>query len=220
VQPLTTQATDRIHQLAQRYGVSTDAVMSLFRAVAQGNGTAAQFNHPELGGMGQWMRGGMTMVGNLFDTALKGKVEGLCSELSLLLAEQSLATGAAGPSQPLGIDSASTLPPGSQAGGVVLPRTAAAGVWWPEEMGDPAASGSQNEIRYAYFPRANRLLIADRGQVTIYNTLNYAITGLSQQQGPGNSLVFTGPGGTLRLADLPVISIIDEVQNPAGPALE
>jgi hypothetical protein len=64
--------------------VSTDAVMTLLQALVNGNGTMAQFNHSELGGGGQWMRGGMTMVGDMFNYGLKSKVDGLCSELSQL----------------------------------------------------------------------------------------------------------------------------------------
>jgi hypothetical protein len=41
---------------------------------------------PEPGG--QWMRGGMTMVGDMFNYGLKSKVDGLCSELSQLLSQQ------------------------------------------------------------------------------------------------------------------------------------
>jgi hypothetical protein len=46
----------------------------------------AQFDHRELGGAGQWMPGGMTMVGDMFNHGLKAKVDGLCSELSQILA--------------------------------------------------------------------------------------------------------------------------------------
>jgi hypothetical protein len=48
----------------------------------------AQFNRPELGGSGQWMRGGMTLVGDMFNYGLKSKVDGLCSELSQLFAAE------------------------------------------------------------------------------------------------------------------------------------
>ena len=34
------------------------------------------------------MRGGMTMVGDMFNYGLKAKVDGLCSELSQILATQ------------------------------------------------------------------------------------------------------------------------------------
>jgi hypothetical protein len=41
----------------------------------------AQFSHPELGGMGQWS-GGMTMIGDLSNSELKGRVERVCLELA------------------------------------------------------------------------------------------------------------------------------------------
>jgi hypothetical protein len=77
---LTRQLTPGGHQaiqdLAQRYGVSVDAVRTLLFAVAAGGGTLAQFYHPELGGNGQWMSGGMTMVGDMFNYGLKATVSG------------------------------------------------------------------------------------------------------------------------------------------------
>ena len=42
----------------------------------------AQFNCPELGGSGQWMSGGMAMVGDMFNHGLKNTVDNLCAELS------------------------------------------------------------------------------------------------------------------------------------------
>jgi hypothetical protein len=41
--------------------------MTLLQALVNSNGTMAQFSHWELGGGGQWMRGGMTMVGDMFN---------------------------------------------------------------------------------------------------------------------------------------------------------
>src|SRR5712692_8184349 len=88
---LTPQGEQIVEKLAQRHGVSTGAVMTLLQALVNGNGASAQFSHPELGGTGQWMRGGMTMVGDMFNDALKAKVNRLCSELSALLAEDGFA---------------------------------------------------------------------------------------------------------------------------------
>ena len=88
LQKLTEQGRQRINDLAQRYGVSTDAVMALLQALVNGNGTMAQFSHPELGGSGQWLQGGMTMVGDMFNHGLKAKVDGLCTELSQILGQQ------------------------------------------------------------------------------------------------------------------------------------
>ena len=67
---LTASAQQAVQELAQRYGVSTDAVTTLLSAVSLGGGTMAQFYHNELGGGGQWMRGGMTMVGDMFNSRL------------------------------------------------------------------------------------------------------------------------------------------------------
>ena len=88
MQKLTEQGRQRINDLAQHYRVSTDAVMALLQALVNGNGTMAQFSHPELGGSGQWLQGGMTMVGDMFDHGLKAKVDGLCTELSQILGQQ------------------------------------------------------------------------------------------------------------------------------------
>ena len=62
--------------------------MTLLQALLNSKGTMAQFDHRELGGAGQWMPSGMTMVGDMFNQGLKAKVDGLCSELSQILATQ------------------------------------------------------------------------------------------------------------------------------------
>ena len=59
-----------VNDLAQRHGFSSAAVLCMLEAVIQGNGSMAQFSHPEFGGSGQWMQGGMTMVSDLFNHAL------------------------------------------------------------------------------------------------------------------------------------------------------
>jgi hypothetical protein len=52
LEQLTDQGRQKIDELAQRYAVSTDAVMTLLQALLNSNGTMAQFNHQELGGGG------------------------------------------------------------------------------------------------------------------------------------------------------------------------
>src|SRR5260370_9959647 len=85
---LTDQGLQKINDLAQHHGVSADAVMTLLQALLNSNGTMAQFDHRELGGAGQWIPGGMTMVVVMFNHGLKAKVDGLCSELSPLFNTQ------------------------------------------------------------------------------------------------------------------------------------
>ena len=66
-----------ISDIAQRHGFSVDATMSMLDSVINGNGSMAQFNHHEFAGSGQWMRGGMIMVSDMFNNYLKGRVDGL-----------------------------------------------------------------------------------------------------------------------------------------------
>jgi hypothetical protein len=213
VQTLTSDSTEKIQELAQRYGMSVEAVQAIWQALSNSNGNAAQFNHPELGGAGQWMRGGMTMVGNLSDATLKGRVDGLCCELSTLMASSGRHTSFQGfqePTDPL-------HPPINPDGDPMLTAGSVFGPWWPTELGTPMATGRQNQTRYAYFPDSGRLVIASNGRVTIYNSSAHRIAGVSQQQAQGAPLEFTTPEGIIRAVDLPVISVTEEVQNPTGP---
>ena len=56
MQQFTPQGQQFIQDLAQRYHVSSDAVVNMVYAVMNGNGTMAQFSHPDLGGSGQSLR--------------------------------------------------------------------------------------------------------------------------------------------------------------------
>lgn len=186
MQQLTPAGETAIRELAQRYGVSFDAVSTLLLAVSAGGGTMAQFYHSELGGGGQWMRGGMTMVGDMFNSGLQSRVSGLCSELSTLLG----AVQVFAPSPPLGNGFAS----GSNS-------------WWPAELGSPSSSGGQNNSRYAYFPGPRRLAVETGGQLAVYDTLDHQIGGVQQQQGgPWGSLSFSSQFGTFTVESLPRVN--------------
>ncbi|EPX56888.1 hypothetical protein D187_007324 [Cystobacter fuscus DSM 2262] len=172
---LTSEGQRAVAELAQRHGVSGEAVRVLLEALAAGGGTQAQFNHPELGGLGQWSQGGMLMVGNMFDHGLKARVDALCVELARRM----------------------------RVGPLFTPATP--GASWPAEFGAPSSSGSQGDVRYAYFPDRRRLVIQRGGQVTIHDTGEHRISGVSQQQGAGQSLTFTSQFGPIRLSELPVM---------------
>jgi hypothetical protein len=149
-------------------------------AVNNGGGSMAQFSCPELGS-GQWMRGGMTMVSDMFNHGLKTTVNNLCGELSQALANQQIFR----PAAPGGFGS---------------------GHWWPAEFGHASSSGGQNNIRYAVFPQARRLAVQRDGQVSVFDTLDHQIGGVSQQQGGDSSLTFTSQYGTLTTLSLPLVS--------------
>lgn len=57
MQQLTPAGQRLVADLAQRHGVSQDAITHMLFAVLNGQGSMAQFSHPEFGGSGQWMRG-------------------------------------------------------------------------------------------------------------------------------------------------------------------
>jgi hypothetical protein len=214
---LTLEGQQKVTELAQRYGVSTEAVLTLLQALVHGHGTMAQFEHRELGGRGQWMHGGMVMVGDMFNQALKATVDGLCTELASCLA--AFPFGQAAPARsPMQSQATSHQPPlgsvrpaaDSQAptAGSWLSASPAgnAGAWWPAELGMPAASGAQNAMRYAYFPVQHRLAIVIHEHLRVYDTLDHQVSGVSQQQGTGSRVTFTSQHGVVEVNTLPIIA--------------
>lgn len=179
MQKLTNVGENLVNDIASRYGLSHGAVTHMLVAVNNGGGSMAQFNCPELGGSGQWMRGGMTMVGDMFNNGLKTTVDNLCNELANILSNNQIF-----PEIPAGT-------PGSNQ-------------WWPNNLGSPFSSGAQNNIRYAVFP--NRLAVELNGQVSVYDTLDHNIGGVSQQQGNNTSLTFNSQWGTINVSSLPLIT--------------
>lgn len=198
---VTHEAETAIADMAQRYALPREAVLAMLFAVHAGGGTMAQFAVPELGGSGQWMRGGMTMVGgNMFDHALKARVDAVCTELSQLLATATVFPA-----------SATSFPVGS-----------AAANWWPAGLGAPSASGGQNDARYAIFPATRRLAIQINGATKVFDTGEHQIGGVQQQQGDGyGSVAFTSQFGTFAVASLPELGAPRLPDTPAGaPALQ
>ncbi|MEN9847936.1 MAG: hypothetical protein RL368_676, partial [Pseudomonadota bacterium] len=89
--------------------------------------------------------------------------------------------------------------------------------WWPNDLGSPSSSGAQNNVRYAYFPSTHRLAVDINGQVSVYDTLNHQIGGVSQQQGYGASVIFTSQYGTVDVLNLPLVSGAGTLQQAAAP---
>ncbi|WP_416899248.1 MAG: SHOCT domain-containing protein [Minwuia sp.] len=192
---LTEAGRDVVRQAADRHGVSAETAEAMLHAVIRGNGTMAQFNIPELGGSGQWLAGGMTMVGDMFNYGLQAKVSNLCQDLA-----QSM-------NGPRLIEQPPAGTFGSSQG------------WWPEELGQPSSTGSQNDIAYAVFPSSRRLAIRYGGRVHLFDTKDHMIGGVSQsQQGGGlSALSFQSQYGTLSVVELPRASEPEETEKPVAP---
>ena len=179
---------DDLDTIAARHGFPLDAAQHLREALARGNGRMAQFNHPALGGMGQWHAGGMMMIGDMFNDGLKARVDACLRDLVPLAASEVPAGG-----------------PASASGE------------WPSEFGAPSTSGSQNAIRYAFFPDARRLMIVRGDHSETYDTADHMISGVSQQQGNSSDLAFTSQHGPVRLSDLakmPASALAPEASPP------
>jgi|SRR5215213_9602719 len=208
---LTPEGRHLVSDIAQRHGVSVDAALTLLHQLVAGHGAMAQFNHPELGGLGQWSQGGMVIVGDMFNHGLKARVDALCTELASLLRNQPSIMAAA-PSAQFQHQSngqgVSLFVPG---GGL------SAGVWWPSELGQPSSAGTQNNLRYAFFPAAHRLAVEKDGHVTVYDTADHLIAGVSQQQGADQSLTFTSQHGLVRVSDLRVVQVSSRTSVPETP---
>ena len=189
---LTDDGRRLVEDVARRYDISPDAVLVLLEALDRGQGVQAQFSHPDLGGMGQWSKGGMIMVGDMFNQPLKAQVDALATELSEQLERGGLFT------PPL---SDGSRPPSR----------------WPAELGHPASAGSQNDMHYAVFPAQRRLAIERDGKVTLYDTGDHEITGFSQQQSTDQSLTFTSQHGPVDHKELPGVTGVDAPEPAADP---
>lgn len=189
-----------VQELAGRHGFGEEAVAQMLAAIVAGKGRMAQFEHAEFGGRGQWMSGGMLMIGDMFNQKLKGRVNGLCNDLSDALASLGpLDSPAQSQSQSRG---------GGESGG--LPDTpffapSSSSRWWPSELGTPSAVGAQDSIRYAYFADARRLVVDD-DDMRIYDTLDHHISGFSQQQGGTDAITLSSQHGTVDLSALPIVA--------------
>ena len=169
----------------------------LFSVIA-GRGSMAQFSHPQCGGSGQWMAGGATMISDMFNNALKARVDALCNELSALIRSepgfaansfQSQSQGANGTLQRRSSNPLVTEGPDQSN-------------WWPADLGVPSSLGAQNELRYAYFPATRCLAIDINGKVTVYDTQDHQISGLATAcsletfaSAPRGNLVLPSRGG-------------------------
>ena len=182
MQKLTSAGENLVSDISSRYNLSRDAVVHMLVAVNNGGGSMAQFNCGELGGSGQWMRGGMTMVGDMFNQGLKNTVDNLCAELAD------------------GLVNLQIFP-------VIPAGTPGSDQWWPADCGSPISTGAQNNTRYAVFSR--KLAVQSNGKVTIYDTLDHNISGVSQQQGGDSSLTFTSQFGNILVSQLPILSGAD-----------
>ena len=170
---------NRLRDIANKHGFSEEAAAFMAQTIRQAGGRFAQWNHPQLGGFGQWIPGLTTLSPR--DPATEKRLDELCQDLLGLLKEDG-----------------HTEVPGQDGT-----------VWWPKTLGfRPDSAGGQNRVRYAYFADVRRLAV-DRGdgQVTVYDTGEHHVHGVSQRQGSSSSdqIVFQSQRGEVDLDTLAVV---------------
>jgi hypothetical protein len=175
-----------VERLAKRHAVSPAAVQVVMDALRRGGGRMAQFSHADFGGMSQWSPG-MSMVGDMFNTQLKAKLDALCSDIA---AHLDLSQGRSAAS----------------ADEVSYRSTMRSSDWWPVGLGSPGAVGAQNDLRYAVFPESRRLVIDDHGVISVYDTGEHRIFGVAQAQSSDRTISFTSQDGLVNVADLPKVA--------------
>lgn len=178
---------DLVRRIAEKYGVGVDAVEAALAALRRGRGSMAQFSHSDFGGMAQWSAGGMSMVGDMFNAAAKAKLDGVLQDLA-----DSLRRGE------IEMDKPDTR------GESDLPKASGSGSW-PAEFGPASTTGSQNHMRYAFFPSARRLVIDDGTRRTVYDTGEHMISGVSQQQSSDRTLTFRSQLGAVDVGELSIV---------------
>ncbi len=177
MQDLTTVGQHFLSDAATRRGFSEDAAGAALLALPNNSGTA-QFNHPGLAGMGQWPTG-VVMVGDMFNDSPESRVGALCHDLAEALNHGGVFH-----------ETAATPEPGTSAN-----RR-------PAELGSPSSPGAQNDRRCAVSPAARRVAVQPGGKVTVYDTGEPAIHGVSQAQGGSQTLVFSSQTGQVSTAVL------------------
>jgi hypothetical protein len=177
---------DLVDRMAKKHSVSPEAVKVVLAALRRGGGRMAQFSHADFGGMSQWSPG-MSMVGDMFNTQLKAKLDALCTDIAAHL-------------------DASETADGARSEEVSYRSWTRSDDWWPAGLGKAGAVGAQNDLRYAVFPETRRLVIDDQGTISIYDTGSHRIFGVAQAQSADRTLTFTSQDGLVRIADLPKVS--------------
>ena len=174
-----------VERLAKQHCLSPAAVQVVLVALRRGGGRMAQFSHADFGGMSQWSPG-MSMVGDMFNTQLKSRLDALCTDIvSHLTASEVVGSDVSSRPEEVSYRSEATSP-----------------AWWPNGLGHPAAVGSQNDLRYAIFPESRRLVIDDLGKISTYDIGDHQIFGVAQAQSSERTLSFTSQSGLVKVTDL------------------
>ena len=99
------------------------------------------------------MAGGAIMISDMFNNALKARVNALCNELSALIrSEPAFVSRGSFQSSKSGRESGTSQTSIIKPSRDVRGLTERLGGHLPTDLGVPSSLGAQNDVRYAYFP--------------------------------------------------------------------
>ncbi len=173
---------ETINQLAERHGFSPDLAQRLLHDLRRGGGRQVQFNDPALGGMGMWQSGGMLMIGDMMNHALKARVAAFLSDLAALLETSPEVS----PQLTRRVERAASMAQNqatiSQSGG------------------GGSFSVMQNGSSYRYAADRNELVVDD---TEVYDTTGLRVIGIhSQQQNGRGTLILNTDQGPRQIGEL------------------
>jgi hypothetical protein len=140
----------------------------------------AQFSHSDFGGMSQWSPG-MTMVGDMFNSNLKSKLDAICTVLATYAAETPLTDRGNG----------------REDGEVSYQSSRERSSWWERLV------QSAHRMTFSMqFSPALEDWQSETAAMSKFTTLNHRIFGVAQAQSAAQTLTFNSQDALVRVSDL------------------
>ncbi|MBC7893460.1 MAG: hypothetical protein H7Y12_14685 [Sphingobacteriaceae bacterium] len=187
---------EELSKLAERHGFSPALAQQILAQLQQNGGRQAQFNDPSLGGYGQW-QGGMLMIGDMMNYALKAKVAAFLADLAALATKSPAVPDALAQKARQAAETLQQTAFGSAQQSASAQNSASV-----QQSGRGGGfSVTQNGTTYQYSAEHNALVV---NETEIYDTTGLRILGISSQQQNGQGiLVLNTDQGPKQLSDLP-----------------
>lgn len=173
-------------QLSNTHHVSVEAIQVLVRALVEGGYRSANFNHPELGGVGKW-NGGDVILGDMSQEALRLKIWRIVQGLLPTL-QQTI------PPEPIQEADATFVMP-----------------WWNDvTLREPVLKGMFESTTFGYFLEGARVVVKQSEHITHYDASGHLVTDLQMMSGARGQmvLVLQTLSGDIAVSDLPQLDHI------------
>ncbi len=176
----------KLAEVGQKYGFSLDAMQALGAALLQGGLKRARFNHPELGGIGLWSYGEVT-IGDMSDEDTRVRIWQATDALLPALEK---------------VHVPEDVRRATQDQTLIMP-------WWGDiKLGTPAVQGVLETLTYGYFLECHRAIVRKGEDITHYNAAGLAVTDIGVIYGERGVPIVALKlvDGMIPVNELPIIS--------------